>query len=266
MSNDKAVLERYKKMRLAFLLCFFVWLVTLGASIFSLAVFFLSVLGMNLFPIPYFIMAVATVVTGVVAGVLSFYVVQLWAFVKSKGQYLYKTSRGFAFTFGEEKDMKMCEKLAVEGYSLIEVTKMGDYKFERCKPEECVYSVDYTEKELGAEKLQEYIAIFESGGWKHVCGWGIVHWFRAPKGTTPIYTDNTSLALKYKRMRRNTLLGIAIWGILAIIPAGLLILENSPVGRLFLIIILGTLIFTMLLSGVAAISNHRRVLRLRDRR
>lgn len=119
-------------------------------------------------------------------------------------EHLYEAGVGLAFS--ENKDMEMCEQMSAEGYALVKVTNLGLYKFARTGPEALRYSVDFSDLKPKAEGFKEYIDIFESGGWQYVCSNDIFHWFRAPKGTTPIYTDSANLAQKHQRMRR-----ICVW-------------------------------------------------------
>ena len=37
--------------------------------------------------------------------------------------------------------------------------------------------------------LDEYLSIFESSDWKYICSYEGYHFFKASKGTKPIYTD-----------------------------------------------------------------------------
>ena len=118
-------------------------------------------------------------------------------------KYKYKLGNGLAFS--EEKDTKMCESFASKGYKLVKVTSFGFYKFEPSQPEEVSFAVDYTNKVLKNEELKEYIQIFESSGWSYVCSLETVHYFKAQKGTVPIYTDDSTKLHKLKMLRKISL-------------------------------------------------------------
>jgi len=174
----------------------------------------------------------------------------------------YRWGNGFAF--GEEKDMKMLEKMAANGYALVDMNDFGIYRFERAQPEECSYSVDYFEAKTGSEEHGEYIEIFESGGWKHVCSaCGFYHWFKASKGTTPIYTDNDDLSLKHVKMRRVVVKCILGGLLMAIVFFALAEIVPRPVAIVFSGIAGGATGLALTLA-VGLILTHRRILRLKN--
>ena len=128
------------------------------------------------------------------------------------GKYKYKFGKGFAFF--EKSDMDMCEKMASNGYHLIEVNGFGFYKFEQGEPVNCRYSFDFLDVKPGDEGFGQYKEIFESGGWEYICSQENLHWFRsADEGAMSIYTDNANLSLKHQKMFRlsiHTALGGAL--------------------------------------------------------
>ena len=224
--------------------------------------------------------SLGTLLGGVIGGFIVLRsIMELRMFRKTKdGRFIYEMSNGLAF--GEELDMKMCEEFAAKGYRLVGFTKKGYYKFERAEPEKCCFSVDYAGKKLNADELNEYITIFESGGWTYACGYYDIHWFRAPKGTTPIYTDNESLVLKYKVMRRSALRDTAFVGFMLVISIACFIILNTFEGtldyswvrgvfiaaRFMLIITIIIEIWRVFVMVAAVVINHRRILFLRDGR
>jgi len=136
------------------------------------------------------------------------------------GKYKYRLGSGLAFS--EEKDIKMCETFASKGYKLVSVNSFGFYKFERSQPEEVSFAVDYIDKYLKNEELAEYIQIFESGGWNHVCSLGGLHYFKAERDTVSIYTDDITklhkLEILYKSSVQSTLIGIVITVVCFVFP------------------------------------------------
>ena len=95
----------------------------------------------------------------------------------------------------EEKDMKKLSKLAKEGWILESFEKLS-YKLRKGKPEDVIYCVDYNEDK---DDLEEYLSLFENSEWKYVCSSDGYYFFKAPKGTKPIYTDKETLNLKYEK-------------------------------------------------------------------
>lgn len=97
--------------------------------------------------------------------------------------------------FSEEKDMKRLSQYAKEGWILEGFARLGFYyKLKKGKPQHVEYSLDY---QTNAD--EDYFSLFEASGWEHVCSVSNhLHIFRAPDGTKPIYTDNTTLLEKYE--------------------------------------------------------------------
>lgn len=95
----------------------------------------------------------------------------------------------------EEKDMKKLSKLAKEGWILDSFEKLS-YKLKRSEVEDIEYCIDYNEVK---DDWNEYISLFENSDWNYICSYEGWHFFKAPKGTQPIYSDKESLSLKYKK-------------------------------------------------------------------
>ena len=95
----------------------------------------------------------------------------------------------------EEKDMEKLSKLAREGWILDSFEKLS-YKLIKSEPEDIEYCVDYNEDK---DDWNEYISLFENSDWEYVCSYEGYHFFKAPKGTNPIYTDKETLSLKYEK-------------------------------------------------------------------
>lgn len=119
---------------------------------------------------------------------------------------------GFAFT--EEKDMKKLSKLAKEGW-ILDSFKYLSYQLKKSEPQDLIYCVDYKDSK---EDLEGYFDIFEDSEWEHVCSYECYHFFKAPTGTAPIYTDTDTLNTKYKWISKElnkTIIIIAITAIIA---------------------------------------------------
>ena len=110
----------------------------------------------------------------------------------------YIVSGGIAFS--EKKDLKILKKYAAKGWIAKRYKGMG-YELEEGEPEIVDYSIDV--RNLTPEDEEEYFAMFEFAGWQHVCSNYNTHLFKAPVGTTPIYSDTTSKSEKLLRLRKS---------------------------------------------------------------
>ncbi|MGN1385623.1 MAG: DUF2812 domain-containing protein [Bacillus sp. (in: firmicutes)] len=112
-------------------------------------------------------------------------------------KYKYVANMGLAFD--EKRILKKLSKLAKEGWILDELTLLRGYRLKRSQPRDVVYSLDY--KRLDQADQAEYVEMFEAGGWEHICSLQDMHFFAAPPGTTPIYTDKESHQHMYRTQR-----------------------------------------------------------------
>jgi hypothetical protein len=184
--------------------------------------------------------------------------------LKSRGRFLYKISNGLAFSEG--KDIKICEDMAEQGYVLVSIGRWGFYKLERAESQKLSYAIDYSDISPRCEGFGEYIELFESGGWEYVFSHDVIHWFKSPKGTTPIYTDNTNLAHKYEKMRRISVWSVVWYSLAAAVfflAAIFLVTPAFPVWFGLLMILGGAGFGIALAMSFGIILNHRRVVRLR---
>ncbi|MBT2624861.1 DUF2812 domain-containing protein [Bacillus sp. ISL-32] len=110
----------------------------------------------------------------------------------------YMMSEGLAFS--EEKDMKKLSDMASKGWMLDSFAFMG-YKLRKAAPQNVTYSIDY--RDIGEESLAEYTEMFEAAGWERVCSSQGMHIFSAEPGTSPIYSDQSTMREKYKRSEKD---------------------------------------------------------------
>ncbi|MEC1791036.1 DUF2812 domain-containing protein [Bacillus vallismortis] len=110
----------------------------------------------------------------------------------------YMMSDGLAFS--EEKDMKKLSDMASKGWVLDSFAFMG-YKLRKAEPRKLIYSIDY--HDVGEESLAEYTEMFEAAGWERVCSFHGMHIFSAEPGTSPIYSDQSTMREKYKRNEKD---------------------------------------------------------------
>lgn len=147
---------------------------------------------------------------------------------------------GTGLAFSENKDVRMMEDMAKRGYRPVGLTILGLYKFEKAQPEEVSYSADYSTVISCSDEFEDYVAIFESAGWEHVLSVGTCHWFKAPVGTVPIYTDKHNEAEKYKNLRRHmglALVKVAICGLLFLLLS--MVISNPFFKKTFIVLLAG---------------------------
>ena len=138
----------------------------------------------------------------------------------------YKFGNGLAFS--EEKDIRMLESMAAKGYAFQKVNCLGFYKFAAAEAEDWVYSIDYSAVKKKDPGFGQYVEFFEAGGWRYITSMDYIHYFKAPKGTTPIYTDGSSRAEKYEIMGKFCLRMSLIAGLIAAVFLGLFIAFSTP--------------------------------------
>jgi Protein of unknown function (DUF2812). len=120
----------------------------------------------------------------------------------------YKYRAGLGIGFSEKKDIMMMEDMANKGYRPIGLNIFGFYKFEKTQPEMVNYTVDFSNIAICSDEFEDYKEIFNSAGWEHVLCIGKGHWFKAAKGTVPIYTDKCNEVEKYKNIFRQFYKGL----------------------------------------------------------
>ncbi|EGQ3623524.1 DUF2812 domain-containing protein [Staphylococcus pseudintermedius] len=88
-----------------------------------------------------------------------------------------------------------------QGYRLTRVSFFGNYYFEKTN-ESHIVRLDYQEI-YSRQKMNDYLALYESFGWEHVHGYrgGCTkqYWMKAGDGTEVLFSDRESLSNYYKR-------------------------------------------------------------------
>ncbi|ASB88209.1 DUF2812 domain-containing protein [Bacillus sonorensis] len=110
----------------------------------------------------------------------------------------YIMSDGLAFS--EEKDMKKLSDMASKGWVLDSFAFMG-YRLKKADSKNLTYSIDY--QDIDEDGFEDYIETFAAAGWAHICSYHGMHIFAAEPGTSPIYTDRSTLIEKYKRSEKS---------------------------------------------------------------
>jgi len=166
----------------------------------------------------------------------------------------YKYRAGVGLGFFEKKDVMMMEDMANKGYRPIELNIFGFYKFEKTQPEMVSYTADFSTISSCSDEFEDYKEIFKSAGWEHVLCVGTGHWFKAAKGTVPIYTDKRNEAEKYKNifryfckaLLRDTIISLILLLLYQTVPIPLLqlfffLLFSGSVG-IVIVMVIGTIL------------------------
>ena len=152
------------------------------------------------------------------------------------------------FTIMEyEKEQKWLEQQHREGWRLTDA-KVCVYRFERCKPEEVVYQLDYNED--GRARREEYLQLFRDCGWEHVLDNVGYSYFRKPKsqmqGDEEIFCDMESRMDMFRRILRGRMIPLLVLFFCIFLPAIameiLATAEGSPALNLTWLIPLGVVL------------------------
>ncbi|NIM94972.1 MAG: DUF2812 domain-containing protein [Anaerolineales bacterium] len=114
----------------------------------------------------------------------------------------------------DDKEEAWLRQMAQEGWHLISMFPTT-YTFSSGEPHDDVYRLDYFN--LKTEEFEEYVQIFNDGGWEYVCSGSGWHYFRRPleSGVSlEIYTDAESKVQKYQRLLGYLVLFLPIWVII----------------------------------------------------
>ncbi|SFE74444.1 DUF2812 domain-containing protein [Alteribacillus iranensis] len=102
----------------------------------------------------------------------------------------------WGLAFAEDFEMRKLAKLAKKGWLLEKIGAFG-YKLRRGEKQHIQYAIDYQ-----VHPEEEYFTYFEEAGWSHVASLGEIHFFTAPEGTIPLYTDHASHIKKYETEKK----------------------------------------------------------------
>ena len=112
------------------------------------------------------------------------------------------TTRQFHWfwAWDDEKEEAYLRDMALDGWHFVSVTFPGYYSFEKGKPRNDFYRLDFS---ANTKDKANYLQLFEDAGWNHIGEYGSWQYFRktAVEGETlEIYTDNESKQKKYGRI------------------------------------------------------------------
>ena len=103
--------------------------------------------------------------------------------------------------------------------------------------------------------------LFRSTGWEHVCSSYGTHLFKAPVGTTPIYSDKPSKAEKLLRLRKSIMPAVYLTALLTLVSYFVMVFAEGTFGEIakwsfnFFIVLL----FPCMLMYIALTYRHMRL-------
>ena len=68
-----------------------------------------------------------------------------------------------------EKEQDFLRREGLKGWRFTKATLLGIYHFERCKPEDVVYQLDYNPD--GISHKEQYVQMFRDCGWEYIQDW-----------------------------------------------------------------------------------------------
>ena len=169
------------------------------------------------------------------------------------------TTRQFHWfwAWDDEKEEAYLREMALDGWQFLSVTFPGYYTFEKGKPRNDFYRLDFL---YNYKDKANYLQLFEDAGWNHVGEYGSWQYFRktADEGEKPeIFTDNESKVKKYSRVMLFLIIFFPIYSIL------LMNLSNAD-GLLYKIVTFVCFLF-MLLYAYAMVRLLRRISQLKKK-
>lgn len=107
------------------------------------------------------------------------------------------------FTISEcKEEQEYLQEQHRNGWKFRKAVFPNIYFFERCKPEDVVYQLDYNKE--GLKEQDTYKKMFEDAGWEYVTEFVGFSYFRKPisemNGQEEIFSDDTSKADMYQRI------------------------------------------------------------------
>ena len=125
------------------------------------------------------------------------------------------------FTVPEwKKEQDYLREQHKNGWKLIRVTFPGFYHFEKCKPEDVVYQLDYNQE--GIEHKAEYIQMFSDCGWEYILDFVGYSYFRKSvsemSGNEEIFCDDESRLEMMRRVFKGRLIPLIVVFFCCIIP------------------------------------------------
>lgn len=130
----------------------------------------------------------------------------------------------FFTIFEHEKEQEYLRDQHRAGWKFTKVTGFGMYHFERCKPEEVVYQLDYNKE--GSANKEEYIKMYSDCGWEYMQEFFGYSYFRKSvedmDGEEEIFCDDESRLAMMERVYKARLVPLLIIFIMCLLPTFIL--------------------------------------------
>ena len=119
-----------------------------------------------------------------------------------------------------EKEQDFLREQHKKGWKFTKVSFLGFYHFEKCKPEDVVYQLDYNKD--GIDNKAEYVQMFQDCGWEYLMDFVGYSYFRKPvsemKGEESIFCDDESRMDMINRVFKGRMIPLIIIFFAIIIP------------------------------------------------
>jgi len=120
----------------------------------------------------------------------------------------------FKIFYNFDDEEKYLHDMAIQGHVLKKYSAFGFYHFENTKPQDLNYKIDYRLFK-SREEFDNYIALFEDAGWRHVYGTqtsGNQYFLpMSEKAGTDIFSDRISAATRYKTLYKLCMLNVVFF-------------------------------------------------------
>lgn len=160
--------------------------------------------------------------------------------------------------FDHEKEETYLRGQHKAGWKFVKVTGLGVYHFEKCRPEDVIYQLDYNKE--GLENLEEYIRMFEDCGWEYIQSYVDYSYFRKAaadmNGDEEIFSDESSRVEMMERVYKGRLIPLLVIFSACLLPQFVLNLTN---GRYFAATFMGgLLVLYTVFFGYCAVCYYRK--------
>ena len=154
-----------------------------------------------------------------------------------------------------------------KGWRFTHATFLGFYHFEKCKPRQVTYRLDYNQE--GIRNKAEYIQMFADCGWEYICDFVGYSYFRkegkAGEEREEIFCDDASRLDMMKRVFRGRIIPLIILFVLVIIPQLFVNTADNSVGvygggivqNIFSFAFLGLAVLYLVIFSITAVQFYK---------
>ena len=143
-----------------------------------------------------------------------------------------KTEWKYFTIFHHEKEEEYLRNQHKAGWKFVKVTGIGLYHFEKCRPEDVIYQLDYNKE--GLQNKAEYVQMFADCGWEYIQDFVDYSYFRKPaaemNGNEEIFCDDSSRIAMMERVYKGKLLPLLVIFSACLLPQFILNLVNGRYG------------------------------------